>query len=148
MLIVKEGNAAPVMLGPIPEASTSTFLHHPYHLLRQTDLGAAKKTMTSTKRKVGRPERQTPLKIAKVPKAGSVSLAPEELKKLKYRRMRDLNNEASKKCRKRRNQKLSGKEQEYQEEEEKNRMLKGQLQEIESKVAKLRLKSKGIVFEH
>ena len=77
-----------------------------------------------------------------------MSLAPEELKKLKYRRMRDLNNEASKKCRKRSNQKLSGKEQEYQEEEEKNRMLKDQLQEIESKVVKWRLKSKGIVFEH
>ena len=88
------------------------------------------------------------MKIKKVPRVGSESLAPEELKKLKYRRMRDLNNEASRKCRNNRNQKMSAKEQEYQEEEEKNRMLKDQLQEIESKVAKWRLKSKGIVFEH
>ena len=34
MLTVKEDNAAPVMLGPIPEASTSTFLHHPLAGLR------------------------------------------------------------------------------------------------------------------
>ena len=64
-----------------------------------------------------------------------MSLAPEELKKLKYRRMRDLNNEASKKCRMNRKQKLNVKEQECQEEEEKYKMLTEKLQPMELEAA-------------
>ena len=144
MAPVKENNAAPSMLGPIPEASTSTFIHHPDHLLRQTDLGVATEAETSTMRKVGRPERQTPLKITKVPRAGSVSLAPAELKELKYRRMRDLNNEASKKCRRNRKQKMNAKEQECQEGEEKYKMLTEKLQQKELESASWRMKCKDI----
>ena len=97
-----------------------------------TDFTAtAKKLKEPTSKKVGRPERQTPLEITEVPRAGSVSVTPEKMRKLKYRRMRDLNNEASKKCRRNRKQKMNAKEQECQEEEEKYKILKEKLQQME-----------------
>ena len=106
---------------------------------------AARKLKKPTNKKVGRPERQTPLEITEVPRAGSVSVTPSEMRKLKYRRMRDLNNEASKKCRRNRKQKLNVKEQECQEEEEKYKMLKEKLQQMEFETASWRMKCKDIV---
>ena len=85
------------------------------------------------------------MEITEVPRAGSVSVTPEEMRKLKYRRMRDLNNEASKKCRRNRKQKMSTKEQECQEEEEKHKMLKEKLQQMELEASGWRVKCKDIV---
>ena len=79
------------------------------------------------KRKAGRPERQTPIQITEVPKNGSVTLTTDQLRSLKYRRSRDLNNEASKRCRKNRKEKLNMKEQECEELAEKNRELAEQV---------------------
>ena len=59
--------------------------------------GADRKLKNPKHKKVGRPERQTPLEITEVPRTGSVSVTPAEMRKLKYRRMRDLKNEASRK---------------------------------------------------
>jgi len=62
----------------------------------------------------------------------------ESQKSLKYRRMRDLNNEASKKCRKKRKEKLLAKEDECREEEEKNKRLREKLQTLQDKVTYLK----------
>ena len=70
------------------------------------------------------------------------------MKKLKYRRMRDLNNEASRKCRMNRKQKLNAKEQECQEEEETYKMLKEKLQQMELEAAGWRVKCEDIVRDH
>ena len=108
-----------------------------------TDFTAtAKKLKEPTSKKVGRPGRQTPLEITEVPRTGSVSVTHAEMRKLKYRRMRDLNNEASKKCRMNRKQKLNVKEKECQEVEEKYKMLTEKLQQIELEAAGWRLKCK------
>ena len=143
MIIVEVDNAAAAMFGPLPpQASTNSFNHHPEQLLTtyhspmtskyMTDFtAAAKKLEKPTHKKVGSPERQTPLEITEVPVAGSVSVTLEEMRKLKYRRKRDQNNEASKKCRRNRKQKMNAKEQECQEEEEKYKILKEKLQQME-----------------
>merc|ERR1719350_1919397 len=78
----------------------------------------AKKSKPPVQKRVGRPERLTPLRITEVPMKGSVLLSPSELRKLKYRRMRDLNNEASKKCRQKRKEKQSVVELECQKEKQ------------------------------
>merc|ERR1711915_675790 len=60
------------------------------------------------KKQVGRPKKTGPAQITQLPislKNGSVSLTQEQLEQLKYRRMRDLNNEASRKCREKRKNK-------------------------------------------
>ena len=52
------------------------------------------------KKRIGRPPRQHPIKITEPIKDEEMSLyTKDEIKSLKYRRIRDLNNEASRKCR-------------------------------------------------
>jgi hypothetical protein len=58
--------------------------------------------------------------------------------------MNNLNNEASKKCRRNRKQQMNAKEQECQEEEEKYKMLTEKLQQMELEAAGWRLKCKDI----
>lgn len=126
----------PDLLTIQPIATTANFIHTTETFITidptaislnfpnlQSNPEVAKKSKLVVKRSVGRPERQTPLEITEVPKKGSISLTVDQMRSLKYRRMRDLNNEASKKCRKNRKQKLNIKDQEYQELEEKNRLL-------------------------
>eukprot|EP00092_Neocalanus_flemingeri_P030224 GFUD01032803.1.p1 GENE.GFUD01032803.1~~GFUD01032803.1.p1 ORF type:complete len:355 (+),score=125.18 GFUD01032803.1:364-1428(+) len=142
-----------------PVATTTTFIHPSDNLLTidptaislhlpnlQTEAVVAKKSKPSLKRSVGRPERQTPLEITEVPRKGSVCLTPDQMRSLKYRRMRDLNNEASKKCRKNRKVKQSVKEQGCQKLEEKNRMLKEKMLTKESEVAVWRAKCRAIGY--
>eukprot|EP00092_Neocalanus_flemingeri_P035971 GFUD01039165.1.p1 GENE.GFUD01039165.1~~GFUD01039165.1.p1 ORF type:complete len:350 (+),score=120.73 GFUD01039165.1:119-1168(+) len=142
-----------------PVATTTTFMHSSDNLLTidhsaislhlpnmQSEAVVAKKSKPSLKRSVGRPERQTPLEITEVPRKGSVCLTPDQMRSLKYRRMRDLNNEASKKCRKNRKVKQSGKEQECQKLEEKNRMLKEKMLIKESEVAVWRAKCRAMGY--
>merc|ERR1711915_671929 len=68
----------------------------------------------------------------------------EGQKSLNYRRMRDLNNEASKKCRKKR-EKLLAKEDECREEEEKNKRLREKLQILQDKVTYLKSRCRLII---
>eukprot|EP00092_Neocalanus_flemingeri_P068132 GFUD01083211.1.p1 GENE.GFUD01083211.1~~GFUD01083211.1.p1 ORF type:complete len:355 (-),score=116.06 GFUD01083211.1:166-1230(-) len=142
-----------------PVATTTTFFHPSGNLLTidptaislhlpnlQAEAVVAKKSKPSLKRSVGRPERQTPLEITEVPRKGSVCLTPDQMRSLKYRRMRDLNNEASKKCRKNRKVKQSVKEQGCQKLEEKNRMLKEKMLIKESEVAVWRAKCRAMGY--
>eukprot|EP00092_Neocalanus_flemingeri_P004274 GFUD01004594.1.p1 GENE.GFUD01004594.1~~GFUD01004594.1.p1 ORF type:complete len:357 (+),score=101.54 GFUD01004594.1:263-1333(+) len=87
------------------------------------------------KKKVGRPERTTPINITRLPSKGFDGLTHQQLKSLKHRRMRDLNNEASKKCRAKRKDKQTEDEQECTRLEERNVMLAERLQAMELKVA-------------
>jgi len=87
------------------------------------------------KKKVGRPERTIPLKITSVPVKGVDGLTQQQLEILKHRRMRDLNNEASKKCREKRKMKQTVIEDECSRMEERNRLLLKKLQRLESEVS-------------
>jgi len=83
------------------------------------------------RKKVGRPEVQEPITITEVPKKGKINLSQEQISSLKYRRMRDLNNEASRKCRKNRKNKAALAEMELEEEMRKNEDLRQRLAEME-----------------
>jgi len=98
------------------------------------------------KRKAGRPERKTPIQITEVPKNGSVSLTSDQLKSLKYRRSRDLNNEASKRCRKNRKEKQNKKEQECEELAEKNRELTEQMLTMITEVEAWRVRCRAVGY--
>ena len=83
-----------------------------------------------TGKPVGRPERKTRLEITKITKDQLKVLPKEKLNDLKYRRMRDLNNESSKKCRQNRKQK-------NREQEELIKQLQGEKAIQEEQVLRL-----------
>ena len=97
------------------------------------------------KRRAGRPEKQTPIQITEVPKNGSLTLTNDQLRSLKYRRSRDMNNEASRRCRKNRKEKQNKKEQECEELPEKNRELTEHVVDMETEVEawKVRCRATG-----
>jgi len=99
------------------------------------------------KRRVGRPCRTEPIKITELPpgiRKGShklshtsnVQLTPEQIDQLRYRRMRDLNNEASKKCRANRKTKLEIAEEQLVQEEAKHHQLAKMVKEFEQEADK------------
>jgi len=139
-----------------PVATTSSFIHAADNSIttiqhtasftvtkieREFNSKITKKS--ALKRRPGRPERKTPILITEVPKQGSVMLTDDQMKSLKYRRARDLNNEASKRCRQNRKEKQQEKERECEELAERNRELKQMLlakeEEMEAWKAKCRL---------
>merc|ERR1712217_840592 len=94
---------------------------------------------TSMKKKPGRPEREGPYNIPSLPTRNArMGMSEEELQGLKYRRMRELNNQASKACRAKRKNKQQAMEEELLVEQEKNLRLKQQLEVMEEKYAKLK----------
>merc|ERR1711976_702346 len=103
-----------------------------------------KKEPVVKRKTVGRPARQGPIPITEVPEAG---LTEEQKAALKYRRMRDLNNEASRKCRKNRKAKMYQADTLLQEEKAKNEKLTHILQRMEAEKHPLKcsLAEKGIL---
>jgi len=94
---------------------------------------------TSMKKKPGRPEREGPYNIPPIPTRNArMGMSEEELQGLKYRRMRELNNQASKACRAKRKNKQQAMEEELVVEQEKNLRLRQQLEVMEEKYAKLK----------
>ena len=94
---------------------------------------------TSMKKKPGRPEREGPYHIPPLPTRNArMGMSEEELQGLKYRRMRELNNQASKACRAKRKNKQQAMEEELVVEQEKNLRLRQQLEIMEEKYAKLK----------
>merc|ERR1719150_3034550 len=94
---------------------------------------------TSMKKKPGRPEREGPYHIPPIPTRNArMGMSEEELQGLKYRRMRELNNQASKACRAKRKNKQQAMEEELVVEQEKNLRLRQQLEVMEEKYAKLK----------
>jgi len=90
-----------------------------------------KKEPVIRKKTVGRPARQEPITITEVPEIG---LTKEQRQALKYRRMRDLNNEASRKCRKARKAKANKAEALLDEEQNKNENLRAKKQKMEADI--------------
>jgi len=103
-----------------------------------------KKEPVVKRKTVGRPARQGPIPITEVPEAG---LTEEQKAALKYRRMRDLNNEASRKCRKNRKAKMSQADSLLQEEKAKNEQLRDKVQKMEAEFNDLKsfLAKKGLL---
>lgn len=102
-------------------------------LLHQTkpNLNSVKKEEMK-RRRPGRPERQEPFTITVVPsRKATSSISEEDLQSLKYRRMRDLNNKASKDCRARRKNKNQLAEEELEQLTEKNLLLRQKLAKME-----------------
>merc|ERR1712110_1204379 len=102
-----------------------------------------KKEPVVKRKTVGRPARQGPIPITEIPEAG---LTEEQKAALKYRRMRDLNNEASRKCRKNRKAKINQADSLLEEERAKNDKLRDMLQRMEAEMEALKssLAKKGI----
>eukprot|EP00092_Neocalanus_flemingeri_P014196 GFUD01015316.1.p1 GENE.GFUD01015316.1~~GFUD01015316.1.p1 ORF type:complete len:493 (-),score=123.73 GFUD01015316.1:541-2019(-) len=109
------------------------------------------------KRKRGRPARDEPRditpKLPRLPRAQATSdseyayvsdscgmLTDDEVSAMKYRRMRDLNNEASKRCRQTRKEKMDEKETEVTKLTERNHKLKDALTKMETTVLELKMK--------
>lgn len=99
------------------------------------------------KKKVGRPCRTEPIRITELPHgikrgshqvsaSGGVQISSAEIDQLRYRRMRDLNNEASKKCREKRKNKVTEAEELVAIEEEKQRELAKQVAALENHITK------------
>lgn len=117
---------------PLP--SSSTRQKTPPVYARKTVLHTVQKT--TMRKKPGRPERQMPFVITEVPsRRDGVNVAPEVIQGLKYRRMRDLNNRASKECRARRKNKQELLECELEQERERNVTLRRLLKELEEEIA-------------
>jgi len=154
---VDDGAHAQEQIVLAPEATTASFIH-PNNNFITTDQTTISLTLpvikqepmlTNTpepvvKRKAGRPERQTPIQITEVPKNGS--LTTDQLRSIKYRRSRDLNNEASRRCRKNRKEKQNKKEQECEELAEKNRELTEQLLAMETDVEAWKVRCRAVGY--
>jgi len=112
---------------------------------------------SSPKRARGRPPLQTPRTITpKLPKARPVSqrsdselsylsdscsgLTDNDMSAMKYRRMRDLNNEASRRCRDTRKRRQAKKEEEVDELRLKNESLSRTVEKMERHIAELKRK--------
>jgi len=67
-----------------------------------------------------------------------VQLTDSEMTELRYRRMRDLNNEASKRCREKRKQKFNEMEKELQMQIQRNSLLQTKLKRIEATLMKVK----------
>jgi len=114
------------------EATTSRARQPVY--ARKSTLHSVKKT--SMKKKPGRPEREGPYQIPSLPSRNAMSgMTEEEIQGLKYRRMRELNNQASKACRAKRKNKQQLMEEELVLEQEKNLRLRQKLETMQKEYA-------------
>jgi hypothetical protein len=124
-------------IGPSKLNESQTFKSESQHFQRESQtFSSESQTFKSgsqpLKRKRGRPERQEPFQLTEVPAEArrrrrvpsGLGLSRDDIDSLKFRRMRDLNNVASKRCRERRKNKMTQLQEEMFELEERNRMLK------------------------
>ena len=88
------------------------------------------------KKKPGRPEREGPYQIPTIPSRNVMNeMSEEEIQGLKYRRMRELNNQAINACRAKRKNKQQLLEEELVVEQEKNLRLRKKLETMEEDYA-------------
>jgi len=98
---------------------------------RKSTIHSVKKTSTM-KKKPGRPAREGPYQIPTIPSRNALNgMSEEEIQGLKYRRMRELNNQASKACRAKRKNKQQMLEEELVVEQERNLRLRQKLETME-----------------
>jgi len=105
---------------------------------RKSTIHSVKKT--PMKKKPGRPEREGPYQIPTIPSRKAMNgMSEEEIQGLKYRRMRELNNQASKACRAKRKNKQAMLEEELVTEQEKNLRLRQKLDTMEKEYAQYKM---------
>jgi len=105
---------------------------------RKSTVHSVKKT--PMKKKPGRPEREGPYQIPTIPSRKAMNgMSEEEIQGLKYRRMRELNNQASKACRAKRKNKQAMLEEELVTEQEKNLRLRQKLDTMEKEYAQYKM---------
>jgi len=98
---------------------------------RKSTIHSVKKT-SMMKKKPGRPAREGPYQIPTIPSRNALNgMSEEEIQGLKYRRMRELNNQASKACRAKRKNKQQMLEEELVVEQERNLRLRQKLETME-----------------
>jgi len=115
---VERPNKMPLEVKPLKKPrgrNSSKEQKHP--TLMNPRLSKVEKVKTGVKKKAGRPMVEEPIKVTEVPKIENGGI---DLSSFKYRRMRDLNNVASRKCRVNRKMKVALIEEELLAEEEKN----------------------------
>jgi len=88
--------------------------------------------------KVGRPTELTPIKVTEIPSEGNLSV--QELRALKYRRTRDLNNKASRRFREKKKKEDQDTQAELMELQARNFLLKQKYADMEAEVAMWRAK--------
>merc|ERR1712012_579431 len=131
---VQHNNGTPNLFYPVENVQIEVIEEEKPKIQKQKrtkHTGFIEKFVKKEKRKVGRPEVKAPITITEVPKTGKIDLSQDQLRSLKYRRMRDLNNEASRKCRKNRKSKAALAEAELEEEMRKNEDLRQRLSDME-----------------
>merc|ERR1712018_112407 len=107
---------------------------------RKSTVHSVKKT--PMKKKPGRPEREGPYQIPTIPSRKAMNgMSEEEIQGLKYRRMRELNNQASKACRAKRKNKQAMLEEELVTEQEKNLRLRQNQETMEKENDKYKKKA-------
>jgi hypothetical protein len=107
---------------------------------------APMRMISSYKNNVGRPARQEPYTVAAKPDTSN--LTKEEAQALKYRRMRDLNNIASKNCRQNKKLKQAEKDAEVTRLQQENSALKQKMYKMEQMVARYKdlARKRGIML--
>jgi len=97
--------------------------------------------VTSQRKKPGRPERAGPYTIPSVPSRREITssgMSSTDIEQLKYRRMRELNNQASKACRAKRKNKAAEMEEQVAVEEERKMELEARYASMLQQVEELR----------
>jgi hypothetical protein len=97
--------------------------------------------VTSQRKKPGRPERAGPYTIPSVPTRREITssgMSSTDIEQLKYRRMRELNNQASKACRAKRKNKAAEMEEQVAVEEERKMELEARYASMLQQVEELR----------
>jgi len=96
------------------------------------------------RKKAGRPVNKNPITVTEIPRGAIGKLSDEEIKALKYRRMRELNNKASRRFRQKKKEEERNHQEILKEFQERNMELKLKLAQMEEDVAMWRAKVSSI----
>jgi len=96
------------------------------------------------RKKAGRPVNKNPITVTEIPRGAIGKLSGEEIKALKYRRMRELNNKASRRFRQKKKEEERNHQEILKEFQKRNMELKLKLAQMEEDVAMWRAKVSSI----
>lgn len=96
------------------------------------------------RKKAGRPVNKNPITVTEIPRGAIGKLSDEEIKALKYRRMRELNNKASRRFRQKKKEEERNHQEILKEFQERNMELKLKLAQMEEDVDMWRAKVSSI----
>merc|ERR1712223_1415013 len=96
------------------------------------------------RKKAGRPVNKNPITVTEIPRGAIGKLSDEEIKSLKYRRMRELNNKASRRFRQKQKEEERNHQEILKEFQERNMELKLKLAKMEEDADMWRAKVSSI----